>query len=141
MKCEICHEDYPSKFYFKTDTICNKCYNEMYPAIDENGENEESPSQITGSRYPALIAISGLFKGLAIVIGIGTLIAILYGVNQLEGYRTKFAGTIIIISSLISGFIAIVVSLAISEIIKLFIDLEDNSRKQINLLNKFIDKK
>ena len=26
MKCEKCGKEYPSKYYFKTETVCNQCY-------------------------------------------------------------------------------------------------------------------
>jgi len=29
MKCEKCKQDYPSVYYFKTDTICLDCFNKM----------------------------------------------------------------------------------------------------------------
>jgi hypothetical protein len=31
MKCEKCGKDYPSKYYFKIDSICEACYNKMSP--------------------------------------------------------------------------------------------------------------
>jgi len=114
--------------------------------IKSDSETKESPKKITsvseGTKYLALRVISGIYKALAIIIGIGAFIAFVYGITQLEGgYRARATGTTLIISSLISGIIGMIAFLAISEIIKLFIDLEDNSRKQINLLNKILDKK
>jgi uncharacterized protein YbjQ (UPF0145 family) len=29
MKCQKCGKDYPSVYYFKTDTICHTCYNQL----------------------------------------------------------------------------------------------------------------
>ncbi len=29
MKCEKCGKDYPSSYYFKTDTVCIKCFSNM----------------------------------------------------------------------------------------------------------------
>lgn len=37
MKCERCGEDFPSRFYFKTDSICSGCYERMGP-----GERKEA---------------------------------------------------------------------------------------------------
>jgi len=31
MKCEKCGQDFPSVYYFKTNTICLDCYNKMSP--------------------------------------------------------------------------------------------------------------
>ena len=114
--------------------------------VKTESEQKESAQQITSvseeTKYPALRVISGIYKALAIIIGIGAFIALVYGISQLEGgYSARATGTSLIISSLISGIIGVIAFLAISEIIKLFIDLEDNSRKQITLLNKILDKK
>jgi hypothetical protein len=92
-------------------------------------------------QYPALRIISGIYKVLAIIIGIAASIAFIYGLTRLEGgYRARAEGTSIIISSLISGTIGVIALLAISELIKLFIDLESNSRVQINLLKKILNR-
>ncbi len=32
-KCKICGENYPSKDYFKTDTICNEYYKKSIQAL------------------------------------------------------------------------------------------------------------
>ena len=32
MKCEKCGNEYPSQYYFATDTICRECYEKMSPA-------------------------------------------------------------------------------------------------------------
>lgn len=114
--------------------------------VKSESEAKESPqaaiSTSDETKYPALKVISGIYKAIAILVGIGAFIALAYGMNQLEtGYRAKAIGTILIVSSLISGIIGVIAFLAISEIIKLFIDLEENSRKQIALLNKILDKK
>ena len=114
--------------------------------VKSEPETKKSQQQIASigeeTKYPALRIISGIYKALAIIIGIGAFIALIYGISQLEGgYRARTTGTSIIISSLISGIIGVIAFLAISEIIKLFIDLEDNSRKQLTLLNKILDKK
>jgi uncharacterized protein YbjQ (UPF0145 family) len=31
MKCEKCGKDYPSSYYFKTETVCIKCFSKMDP--------------------------------------------------------------------------------------------------------------
>lgn len=110
-----------------------------------NPVNKESSQKITPgaeeTKYPALLVISGIYKALAKIAGIVACIAILYGLIQLPGYDSERAmGISIIISSLIFGIVGIISFLAISEIIKLFIDLEDNSRKQIDLLKNILEK-
>ena len=31
MKCEKCGNEYPSDYYFKTETVCNECYDKLTP--------------------------------------------------------------------------------------------------------------
>jgi len=100
-----------------------------------DNENEEN------SKYPALRTISFLYYILAILIGVGSIIALIIGMNKLQiGFGDNTTGANLIISSLISGVFGVIVLLAISEIIKLSIDLERNSRKQISLLKELIEK-
>jgi DNA-directed RNA polymerase subunit M/transcription elongation factor TFIIS len=40
MKCQKCGKDYPSKHYFKTDSICEECYNKM--SSEEKRSAEET---------------------------------------------------------------------------------------------------
>ena len=87
---------------------------------------------ISESKYPALRTISGFYQFLAIIIGIGSALGLLYGI--------KAAGTTIIIYALIMGLMGVITLLAISEGIKLFIQIEDNTNKQNSLLTKLIDK-
>lgn len=119
--------------------------NDLLEVKSESEPKESSQAILSASdepKYPALRTISGIYKAIAIIVGIGAFIAFVYGMSQLEGgYRARATGTSIIISSLISGIIGIIAFLAISEIIKVLIDLEENSRKQIALLNKILDKK
>jgi uncharacterized protein YbjQ (UPF0145 family) len=35
MKCERCGKDYPSEYYFKTDTVCSECFKRM--SAEEQG--------------------------------------------------------------------------------------------------------
>lgn len=90
------------------------------------------------SKYLALRTISGLYTVLSVIVGIAAGIALLYGLSLLDGRYNKTLGTTLIISSLISGIIVAIGFRALAEIIKLFIDLESNSRKQIHLLKKFL---
>jgi len=42
MKCKKCGEEYPSKYYFKTRSVCIKCYDRMNP---EEKREARQPSQ------------------------------------------------------------------------------------------------
>jgi|AP45_3_1055517.scaffolds.fasta_scaffold397624_1 hypothetical protein len=94
--------------------------------------SKDSMNPISESKYPALRTISGFYQFLAIIIGIGSALGLLYGI--------KAAGTTIIIYALIMGLMGVITLLAISEGIKLFIQIEDNTNKQNSLLTKLIDK-
>jgi len=95
-------------------------------------KSDQKESIVEEAKYPTLRTISLIYKVLAVINGLGALIAIIYGLLKSE--------MIIITYSLVSGIIGVIAFLAISEIIKLFIDLEQNSRKQIMLFNKMLDK-
>jgi len=99
--------------------------------------SKDSMNPISESKYPALRTISGFYQFLAIIIGIGSALGLLYGI---KAAGTKAAGTTIIIYALIMGLMGVITLLAISEGIKLFIQIEDNTNKQNSLLTKLIDK-
>ena len=92
------------------------------------------------SKYPALTTISGIYQFLAILVGLASLFSLFYGISLMYDYGGKTAGTSIIIYSLIAGLLVVISLLAISEGIKLFISIENNTSNQNKLLNKLIDK-
>ncbi|NOZ60346.1 MAG: zinc ribbon domain-containing protein [Calditrichaeota bacterium] len=119
--------------------ICPNCGADL-SEIEE--EKIESSSENDGQKYPALRTISGIYKVLAWITGIGAVITLFYGFTLLgKGYSAKTTGISLITSSLIMGILGVIAFLAISEGIKLFIDIESNSREQISLLNKMLEKK
>jgi len=83
------------------------------------------------NKYPTLILITRIYVFLAVIVGIATLFGIGYGIYLIVDYE-KVTGTTILVCSLIGGFIGVITFLAISEIIKLFIDIECNTRNIIN---------
>ena len=108
--------------------------------IESKLDTKESEQQVTSltekRKYPALIVISTIYKVLSTIVGMGACIAIVVGLSKLGGsYRIRTDGQALIITSLIVGSIGVLVFLSASEILKLFIDIESNLRKQINLLN------
>ena len=152
MKCNVCGQEYPSEYYFNEKGVCTECTKKPQPDEFKNESKEEkkpasnadeglTPSITTKTKYPALRVISGILKVLAIVIGVIAVIAFIYGLVQLDkGYYAKARAISAITSSLVSG-ISVLILLAFSEIIKLFVDLESNSREQITILNQLLDKK
>ena len=117
---------------------------------DKNGaiwkvrsESQESLDEVSEeTKYPALAIISVIYRVLAIVAAVVAFIVLAYGVwVSTRAYGAKAAGMVLVIYSLVFGILGVIAFLAISEIIKLFIDLENNSRKQITLLGKLLDRK
>jgi len=69
MKCEICGKDYPSKHYFKTDSICTECYKKQHP----NEDNQEKEAKKTKSEPGESGTIGCFLISLIILIGGGIL--------------------------------------------------------------------
>jgi len=65
MKCKKCGNDYPSKYYFATDDICNDCYSKM-----DDGEKHElnANSQLTYDYPPTYYRVGfGTRLGAAVI--------------------------------------------------------------------------
>ena len=77
---------------------------------------------------------------MAVLVGIGSVIGLFYGVYLMEQYGAKPAGIGIIVYSLIAGLLGVISFLAISEVIKLSISIENNTSEQNKLLGKLINK-
>jgi hypothetical protein len=123
------------------ERIMSENVNEILEVKTESAATGAAASEET--KYLALRVISVIYKVIAIIIGIGAFIALIYGMTKLgaSSHRVRAAGTSLIFSSLLTGIVGVIGSLAIAEIIKLFIDLEQNSRQQITLLTRLFDKK
>ena len=85
-------------------------------------QTEVSNRQFDNNRYPALKTISGVYIALAWIIGIIVFIGSLYFLST-ESMKMMALGLILLGGLLVLGLAAI------SEIIKLFIDIEKNTRK------------
>ena len=46
MKCEKCGNDYPSEYYFKTDTVCVECYKKL------TSEDQQQAVRHSLMKYP-----------------------------------------------------------------------------------------
>lgn len=106
----------------------------------QNGQKDQSRDEFTAERYPALQTLSGVYLVLAWLAGISAIIFIIYGLSMLNNFRTKSEGIDLIIQGLIYGVLGVIFCLAISQGIKLFVDLERNTRKQNQLLTKLLEK-
>ena len=100
------------------------------------------PVEKPKSKYHALTVISGIFQFLAVLVGFASLYGFFSGLNRSDFSHpdTFTSGTNIMVYSLIAGFVGVISLLAISEGIKLFISIENNTSNQNKLLDKLIDK-
>jgi hypothetical protein len=96
----------------------------------------------TENRYPALRVISVIFKVLAILAAVFGAIGALVGLVQMagDGYGAAYAGGFIVLVSLIYGGLLCIYMFAASEAIKVFIDIEGNTRLTNDLLRKLLEK-
>ena len=125
-----------SESQLKEDHTISDVFNGNDSKLSPSKSNIEKPK----SKYPALNTISGIYQFLAILVGIGSVIGLFYGLNLMTQYGGKPAGIGIIIYSLIAGLLVVISLLAISEGIKLFISIENNTSEQNKLLGKLIKK-
>lgn len=102
----------------------------------ETNSGQEDKSSVSSSKnmdislkYPALRIISVVYKILAIIFAVAAIIGLFVGLSKLDHRYTKELGIIISLYSVFVGFFLVVTFLAVSEGIKLFIDIEENTRK------------
>lgn len=82
------------------------------------------------TEYPALSTISIIFKVIGVVIVLFAVIALIYGLSLLGEYgHEERLGIYLIISALVSGLLFSIPFFAFSELIKLFVRIEFNTRK------------
>ena len=92
--------------------------------------------------YPALLVISAIYTGLAWLVAIAALIAVIVGFSTL-GKTSLFypQGEGLLIMAFSYGLFGILGCLAVSKGIRLFIDMATNSQKQVQLLTRLLDEK
>lgn len=79
--------------------------------------------------YPSLSTISIIFKVIGIILVIISLIVFISGFSFLSNYGEETIGVYLILSSLVGGLLLSVPFFAFGELIKLFIRIELNTRK------------
>lgn len=93
----------------------------------ENSESQNNQNQIniksSQDKYPALRIISGILKVIGWIIAIASIIATFYFLSEEDGLQ------FFSIASILGGGILTLGFLSMSEIIKVFIDIEENTRK------------
>jgi len=157
IKCRNCEEFiYVRNLNIYDGVDCIKC-NVINWSFDQNVENisdeeyesnkkETTPqiykgqSEVIESKYPSLSTVSTIYKLIAVLIGIAAFIGLFYGISMLDEIGGKQMGIVFIAYSILAGFLGVVSLLAISEGIKLFIDIEKNTFRQNSLIEKLINK-
>jgi hypothetical protein len=81
------------------------------------------------NEYPVLLTISMICKVIGIVIAIFAIIGIFSGISLLNSYDGAQLGGILIVASLLIGLLFSVSFFASSELIKVFVRIEFNTRK------------
>lgn len=90
--------------------------------IDDSKSQSNTEQNSNRYRYPALRTISGVYMVLAWIIGIAAIITTFYFLSE---DRMKIFG---LVSLVVGGLLALGLA-AISESIKVFLDIEYNTRK------------
>jgi hypothetical protein len=107
---------------FPEEKICPSC------GVDIDQVAADIERHIPARKYPALRVIAGLYQIIALVIALLALIGLLISLQQ------SASTPVIAVLCLVIGFIGVVSFLALSESIKVFIDVEHNTRTIVNLL-------
>jgi len=99
---------------------------------DSKGETNSEAS----TRYPALLLVARIYRILAIVTGIAALIVVTIGMQVIDR-----GGIFLVLGGVLGGLIGVVTNLAIAECIKVFLDIEANTRNGYYCLWNYLNKK
>lgn len=91
--------------------------------LPESSESVAPSRPVSASRYPALQILSVIYRIFACVTGIAAMIIIVVGIATIKRGSAAF-----IIWGIVGGIVGVVTNLAIAEGIKVFIDIEENTR-------------
>jgi len=105
------------------DKVCPKCGADISEIAED--ELEELTEDLSTQRYPALRTIAGVYQVLAWLVAVVAGIGVLFALANFKEDLSKF----ILLFSIIGGAIGFITLLAASESIKVFIDIEENTRK------------
>ena len=95
---------------------------ESFLGVSKDGEQSESAAT---SRYPALRIVAGIYRILAFLVGIAAIIVVVVGVRALDNGSE---GILLILGGILGGLIGVVTNLAAAEGIRVFLDIEENTR-------------
>jgi len=112
------------------EVLKNDIQNSEQEALIEDMQ-ESNVQHITDHKYPALRTIAGIFAAFAWIVGLASLVAAIFFFSKGE------TGIVIALPIIIGGAITVLMLAAAAELIKLFIDIEHNTRKTAkNTLSK-----
>jgi hypothetical protein len=82
--------------------------------------------------YSALFTISTILKLIGIILLLAAIVGIIYGIVLVSDYEYEDLGPYVIIGSIVFGLLYPIIFFGSSELIKLFIRIEINTRKDIS---------
>lgn len=115
--CSVCN-----RIVLKEDDVCPHCGTDLVEFEDQ------TPSE---RKFKVLMRLRETVKIVIALIGTGMLIWLLYGIFQKDMY---------VIMETITPLLEVGMLLIFFELIKVFADIEQNTRTQIRLLNKLLKK-
>ena len=127
-ECSECHA------YNKESSIkCWKCGTDFTEIIEIHDDIEQKLNKYKNTfTYPALIKISSIFRVFAWIIGLSSVILLIWGVSIVNDYDSGEFGIYLILIGIVNGTIGVLLALAISESIKLFINIANDVHSLCN---------
>lgn len=110
--------------------------------LKRNFKNQYDENDLMASesarRYPGLRIISNLITGVAWVYAALTIVGVIYGYSEMAEQGNGIAMIYLVISFLIGAFFFVIL-ISLSELIKVILDIEENTRKSLNYYTKTND--
>lgn len=128
----------------ENDKFCKKCGTKL---LSNSLEEYTGGGPTTQQKYSALRTIAAFCKVMAYIWLIGSIIFGIISIGEIAAEKMfllpapkNLSIFLSIVGSVVSGVIGFIIFLAASETIKLFIDIEENTRLTNDLLRRFINK-
>ena len=133
-KCFFCKKEIEVEGEFRGEIIkCPECQKELaipMSAINEDGktgdDEDQEKEKKEKSKYPALMSISDFLSVVAYILLVAAIVCFL--VILFSEYESDLK--LILGLSVVGCFILFIIFRAFSELIKLFIDIEKNTRRE-----------
>jgi len=135
-KCPNCNHDVVAAFAKPGEKmICKKCESEIIVPLDakekvysQSEDQSELDSKSTNDNFMALLVVSTLIKIFSWIVLIGTIVMTIVLFNEMTSYGSDIT-FVTILYLLIGGILSFLFLLAFSELIRLFLCIEKNTRK------------